>query len=253
MRGAAYRTVDCRPMPLLDVRAVSHGYRRLPLRNVPSLRGVDLAVSRGECWGLLGPNGSGKSTLLRVAAGLLEPSAGSASVDGHRAGSRAARALIGYAPDEVRWPRSLTVAAALHELAALSALRGSLQRVEGVARLLGLMTLLGRPLGTLSHGQGRRVVLAQALLGDPALLLLDEPFSGLDSLVLHDVRQHLLARLAEGAALVLASHRVDDLEALCSHVLVLREGRAARSGTASEVLADAHDRAGLADLLGAEA
>jgi ABC-type multidrug transport system ATPase subunit len=249
MGAAGYRTVDCRPMPLLDVRAVAHGYRRLPLRRVPSLRGVDLAVSRGECWGLIGPNGSGKSTLLRVAAGLLEPSAGQASVDGHRAGSRAARMLIGYAPDEVRWPRTLSVAAALHELAALSRLRGSLQRVEHVARLLGLLPLLGRPLGSLSHGQGRRVVLAQALLGDPALLLLDEPFSGLDSLVLHDVRRHLQVRLADGAGLVLASHRLDDFAGLCTHVLLLREGRVARSGPAAEVLAGAEGREGLAALL----
>ena len=123
-------------MSLLDVRAVAHGYRRLTLRRVPSLRGVDLTVQRGECWGLIGPNGSGKSTLLRIAAGLLEPSAGMALVDGHRAGTRPARALIGYAPDEVRWPRGLNVAAALHELAALSGAKGSVARVESVARTL---------------------------------------------------------------------------------------------------------------------
>jgi ABC-2 type transport system ATP-binding protein len=240
-------------MPLLDVRAVSHAYRRLPLRAVPSLRGVSLAVERGQCWGLLGPNGSGKSTLLRVAAGLLEPSGGQASVDGQRAGSRAARALTGYAPDEVRWPRALRVLDALHELSALSGLAGSLARVEAAARLTGLTPLLGRRLGTLSHGQGRRVVLAQALLGDPPLLLLDEPFSGLDSLVLHDVRRHLRARLSQGAALVLASHRLEDFAELCSHVLVLREGAAVRSGTADEVLAGADRREGLAALLGAGA
>ena len=154
-------------MPLLDVRAVSHGYRRLPLRSVPSLRGVDVVVERGQCWGLLGPNGSGKSTLLRVAAGLLEPASGrGAAWTATAPARRAARALVGYAPDEVRWPRALTVAAALHELAALPSLRGSLAARRAVSRLLGLTPLLGRRLGTLSHGQGRRVVLAQALLGD---------------------------------------------------------------------------------------
>jgi len=237
-------------MPLLDVRAVAHGYRRLPLRRVPSLRGVDLAVQRGECWGLLGPNGSGKSTLLRVAAGLIEPVSGQVLVDGHRAGTRGARMLIGYAPDEVRWPRSLNVAAALHELSALSGVRGSVGRVESAARLLGLMPLLGWRLGALSHGQGRRVVLAQALMGEPALLLLDEPFSGLDSLVLHDVRRHLQDRLAAGVAIVLASHRLDDFEELATHVLVLRDGSVERAGPAAEVLAQAGRREGLAALLG---
>ncbi len=240
-------------MLLLDVRAVSHAYRRLPLRAVPSLRGVSLAVERGQCWGLLGPNGSGKSTLLRVAAGLLEPAGGQVLVDGQRAGSRAARALSGYAPDEVRWPRGLSVAQALHELSALAGLSGSIARVETAARLTGLAPLLGRRLGTLSHGQGRRVVLAQALLGDPLLLLLDEPFSGLDSLVLHDVRRHLRARLAAGAALVLASHRLEDFAELCTHVLLLRDGQVVRAGPAAEVLAGADRREGLAALLEAGA
>jgi ABC-2 type transport system ATP-binding protein len=240
-------------MSLLDVRAVAHGYRRLPLRRVPSLRGVDLTLQRGECWGLIGPNGSGKSTLLRIAAGLIEPTSGMALVDGHRAGTRPARALIGYAPDEVRWPRSLNGAAALHELAALSQAKGSVARVEAVAQLLGLQPLLSRRLGTLSHGQGRRVVLAQALLGDPPLLLLDEPFSGLDSLVLHDVRRHLREQLAAGAGVLLASHRLDDFEELATHVLVLREGAVLRSGTAAEVLAQTDAREGLAALLGAGA
>lgn len=240
-------------MPLLDVQDVAHAYRRLPLRAVPSLRGVSLAVERGEAWGLLGPNGSGKSTLLRVAAGLVEPARGRVRVDGHPAASRAARALLGYAPDEVRWPRTLTVLAALHELSALAGVSGALARVEAAARLTGLLPLLGRRLGALSHGQGRRVVLAQALLGEPRLLLLDEAFSGLDSLVLHDVRAHLRARLSDGAGLVLASHRLEDLEGLCTHVLVLRDGRVARSGPAAEVLAGASRREGLAELLGAGA
>lgn len=240
-------------MTLLDVQDVAHAYRRLPLRAVPSLRGVSLSVAAGEAWGLLGPNGSGKSTLLRVAAGLVEPTHGRVRVDGQRATCRSARARLGYAPDEVRWPRTLTVLAALHELSALAGLPGALERVEAAARLTGLLPLLRRRLGALSHGQGRRVVLAQALLGEPALLLLDEAFSGLDSLVLHDVRAHLRARLAAGAGLVLASHRLEDFEGLCSHVAVLREGRVVRRGPAAEVLAQAASRAGLAALLGADA
>jgi ABC-2 type transport system ATP-binding protein len=207
-------------------------------------------VERGQCWGLLGPNGSGKSTLLRIAAGLAEPRGGSVRVDGAPAGSRAARRLTGYAPETVHWPPTLGVATVLHELAALSSLSGAGARVQRVAALTGLTDLLDRRLGSLSLGQARRVVIAQALLDDPALLLLDEPFSGLDSLVILDLREHLLARLAAGAGVVLASHRLEDFEGLCTHVLVLREGRVAASGLATDVLAPAQERAGLAALLG---
>ncbi|HTE06990.1 MAG TPA: ATP-binding cassette domain-containing protein, partial [Planctomycetota bacterium] len=105
-------------------------------------------------------------------------------------------------------------------------------------------------LGTLSLGQARRVVLAQALLDEPDLLLLDEPFSGLDSLVIMDLREHLRARLAAGAGIVLASHRLEDFTDLATHVLVLRAGRVAGAGPAAEMLAGSEARAGLSALLG---
>jgi ABC-type multidrug transport system ATPase subunit len=237
-------------MPLLDARQIGHSYRRFPGRRLISLHGVDLVVEPGECWGLVGPNGSGKSTLLRIAAGLAEPQAGSVTVCGERATSRAAHRHVGFAPESVRWPAALSVADALFELASLRALRGAVARVERVTALTGLRELLSRRLGTLSFGQARRVVLAQALLDDPDLLLLDEPLSGLDSLVILDLREHLRARLAAGAGVVLASHRLEDLSGLCTHVLVLRAGRVVRAGPAAEVLADAGGRAGLAALLG---
>ena len=236
--------------PLLQAVAVEHGYRRFPGRRVPSLRGVSLSVEPGQCWGLIGPNGSGKSTLLRLAAGLAEPARGELRVRGVRAGRAAARAAIGYAPESVRWPPALTVAGALHELAAITGLRGSLERVGRAARITGLEGLLDRRLGSLSQGQARRAVLAQALLDEPPLLLLDEPFASLDSLVILDVREHLLQRLAQGAGVVLASHRLEDFTGLATHVLVLRDGVAVRSGEAGEVLAAAQGREALASLLG---
>jgi len=240
-------------MSLLHAAAVEHGYRRFPGRRVPSLRGVSLTVEPGQCWGLIGPNGSGKSTLLRLAAGLAEPSRGEVLVRDARAGRAAARAAIGYAPERLRWPPALTVAGALHELAAISGLPGSLERVGRVAAITGLEGLLGRRLSSLSQGQAQRVVLAQAFLDDPPLLLLDEPFSGLDSLVILDVREHLARRLEQGAGIVLASHRVEDLTGLATHVLVLRDGVVTRAGPAGEVLAGAQGRPGLVGLLGGAA
>ncbi len=237
-------------MVRLRYRDVAHAYRRFPGRPRVSLEGVSLDVHAGQCWGLVGPNGSGKSTLLRLAAGLAVPRAGSVALDGHAAGTRPARALVGYAPENVEWPRSLSVGTVLHELAALSGLAGAGARVERVLRPAGLVELVDRRFGTLSLGQARRVVVAQALLDDPALLLLDEPFSALDSIVIQELRDDLARRCAGGAAVVLASHRLEDLVGLCTHVAVLRRGRLVAQDEAGRLLPEPGDRAGLAALFG---
>jgi ABC-2 type transport system ATP-binding protein len=238
-------------MSLIAARQITHAYRRALGRALPTLSAVDLDVAPGQCWGLVGPNGSGKSTLLRILAGISAPMAGSVQVRGAPAGSRLARASCGYAPETIRWPAAMRVHDALGELAALSSVRGIVPRVERVAALLGLHSLLTRRLGTLSLGQARRVVLAQALLDDPPVLLLDEAFSGLDSLVLHDLREDLQLRLAGGAGIVLATHRLEDLVGLATHVLVLHAGKVARCGPAEEVLEGLAGRESLAGLLGA--
>jgi ABC-type multidrug transport system ATPase subunit len=236
-------------MSLIAARQITHAYRRVLGRALPTLADVDLEVAPGECWGLVGPNGSGKSTLLRILAGITTPLAGTVEVTGSPAGSRSAREACGYAPETIRWPAAMRVHDALGELAALSAIRGIVERVDRVSTLLGLTDLLSRRLGTLSLGQSRRVVIAQALLDDPPVLLLDEAFSGLDSLVLHDLREDLLLRLAGGAAIVLATHRLEDLVGLTTHVLVLAGGRVVRRGPTEEVLDGLSGRESLASLL----
>ncbi len=237
-------------MALVEAWNVTHAYRRFPGRRHPSLSGVDLAVEPGECWGLIGPNGSGKSTLLRILAGLTTPLTGDVAVAGHPVGTRAARRVVAYVPETLRWPRHLTVWAALRELAALGDVRDVEARVQRVLRLLGLQPLVRRQLGSLSLGQARRVVIAQALMDDARVLLMDEPFSALDSLVLHDVTSELTERLARGAAVLLASHRIEDLRRLATHILVLREGRVVRVGTADELLAGVTGRDALVHLVG---
>lgn len=216
---------------------------------VEALSGVALELHGGEVTLLAGPNGSGKSTLMRLLAGLATPLAGRVDVLGEPAGSRGARRATGFVPETLTWPRALTVNDALTELASLSSGRDIVGRVDRAVEVLGLAHLLGRRLGSLSYGQSRRVLIAQALLDDPPLLLLDEAFSGLDSLVLHRLRQDLGLRLAGGAAVVLASHRLDDLAGLATHVLVLRDGRVIRSGLAEEVLVGTDTAEGLAALL----
>jgi ABC-type multidrug transport system ATPase subunit len=237
-------------MALLEARNISHAYRRFPGRRRTSLSGVDLALDAGQCLGLVGPNGSGKSTLLRILAGLAVPATGTVGVSGHAAGSRAARRATAFVPESLRWPPQLTVLAALRELAALATWRQLLPRIDRVARVAGIQDLLNRRLGSLSMGQARRVVMAQALLDDASLMLLDEPFSSLDSLVIHDLCEELQRRKQAGAAVVISSHRVEDLARLADRILVLRGGRVVAEGSCEELLAGSGRRSGLVDLLG---
>lgn len=236
-------------MSLLTARQITHAYRRILGRASPTLLDVDLEVGPGECWGLVGPNGSGKSTLLRILAGVTSPLSGVATVSGAPVGSHRARAACGYAPESIDWPAAMRVQDALGELAALSSVRGVMGRVERVTALLGLAEILPRRFGTLSLGQARRVVIAQALLDDPQLILLDEAFSGLDSLVLHDLLEDLHLRLAGGVGIVLATHRLEDLVGLATHVVVLQGGRVVRHGLAEDILDGLSGRDSLAGLL----
>ncbi|MED5330279.1 MAG: ABC transporter ATP-binding protein [Planctomycetota bacterium] len=240
-------------MTIVSAKGLTHAYRRFPGHRIVSLSGVDLEVSAGECWGLVGPNGSGKSTLLRILAGLSLPVSGELSVLGEVGGSRSLRGRIGYAPETIHWPPSLTVESVLGELAALSGVAGSQARVEEVARRVGIESILSRRMGTLSLGQARRVVVGQALLEDPPLLLLDEPFASLDSLVVHDVQQNLIERQQEGTAVILATHRIEDLREFASHIMLLKEGSVVSSGPAEDFFSSLEERGGLLEIFGVQA
>jgi ABC-2 type transport system ATP-binding protein len=185
---------------------------------------VSLDVAAGEAVLLVGRNGAGKTTLLRVATGFLDPDAGDVTIDGIAlARDRArAQARLGYLPEHAPAPSELTV----HEHLAL---RARLKRVApaGLARaveLAGLGDVARQRIATLSKGFRQRVGLADALLGDPPLLILDEPTSGMDPIQVRQLRDHLAAAARERAVL-LSSHAVADLEPLATRVAVLRAGQ----------------------------
>jgi ABC-2 type transport system ATP-binding protein len=189
-----------------------------------AVAGVSLDVAAGEAVLLVGRNGAGKTTLLRVATGFLDPDAGDVVVDGiAMAAARArAQARLGYLQEHAPAPSELTV----HEHLAL---RAQLKRVPaaGIERaiaLAGLADTLGRRIATLSKGFRQRVGLADALLGDPPLLVLDEPTSGMDPIQVRQLRDHLVAASRERAVLI-SSHAVADLEALATRVAVLSNGK----------------------------
>jgi ABC-2 type transport system ATP-binding protein len=202
---------------------------------IEALSGVDLSVEEGELVGLLGPNGAGKSTLVKIAVGLVRPSGGAAEVCGVRAGSRAARASIGYLAELFRFPGWYTAdeLLRLHQRLA-SSTGGEAERRELLA-LVGLSDATDRKVEAMSKGMAQRLGIAQALVGNPRLLLLDEPTSALDPAGRRTVR-HLLERLRErGVAVLLNSHLLSEVELVCDRVVIISRGKVVAAGTPDEL------------------
>jgi ABC-2 type transport system ATP-binding protein len=192
--------------------------------DVRALAGVTLEVAAGEAVLLVGRNGAGKTTLLRIVTGFLDPDAGDVAIDGiSMAISRAAaQAKLGYLPEQAPAPVDLVVRDHLRLRARLKHIRDA-SAIERVAKAAAIEDQLDRVIGTLSKGYRQRVGLADALLGEPPLLVLDEPTSGMDPIQTAQMREYLITAAKERAVLV-SSHAVTDLEALASKIAVLREG-----------------------------
>ena len=200
-----------------------------------ALRGVSLEVGEGEVVGLLGPNGAGKSTLAKIGCGLVRASAGEARVGGHLAGTLAARAAIGYLAELFRFPAwaSADEVLRLHQRLAGSA--GGDGERAGLLELVGLGEFAGRRVSAMSKGMQQRLGLAQALVGEPRLLLLDEPTSALDPAGRRVVRE-LLAEVRErGIAVLLSSHLLGEVERVCDRVAILVAGEVVERGTPAEL------------------
>ncbi len=200
-----------------------------------ALADVSLEVSAGEAVLLVGRNGAGKTTLIRIATGFMDPDAGTVTVGGiamatHRA---RAQAQFGYLPEHAPAPPELTVRAHLEMRARLKGVRADVTRAMEAA---GVTSEADRRIGTLSKGFRQRVGLADALLGEPPLLLLDEPTSGMDPIQTRELRDHLIAAATKRAVLV-SSHAVADLEALATRVAVLRDGELVAIDTPAELRA----------------
>jgi ABC-2 type transport system ATP-binding protein len=202
---------------------------------VVALAGVDVTVAPGELVGLIGANGAGKSTLMKIACGLVRPTAGTATVCGSPAASREARRRIGYLAELFRFPGWCSAAEvlALHQRLAGSA--GGRTERDGLLDLVGLADAADRRVEGMSKGMQQRLGLAQSLIGDPQLLLLDEPTSALDPAGRRDVRTLLLGLRERGIAVLLNSHLLGELEAVCDRVIILSGGRVVAAGGPEEL------------------
>jgi gliding motility-associated transport system ATP-binding protein len=199
---------------------------------------VSFTVGRGEVLGFLGPNGAGKSTTMKMITGFLAPSSGTAIVCGADVTRTPieVKRKIGYLPEGAPAYPDMTPAAFLDFIARIRGFSGAeaKKRVAVAVERVALGEVLFQPIDTLSKGFKRRVGLAQALLHDPEVLILDEPTDGLDPNQKHEVRR-LIAELAPGKAIIISTHILEEVDAVCSRAMIIAHGKLLADGTPAEL------------------
>jgi len=200
---------------------------------------VDFEVRRGEVFGLLGPNGSGKSTTIKLLLGLLNPTRGHIEVFGHSPRHVQTKARLGYLPEESYLYRYLNSRETLDFFGNLFQLsKGDRdKRAEQLLEMVGLSRTQTRAVGEFSKGMQRRIGLAQALINDPDLVILDEPTAGLDPIGCREVKDLILALARRGKTVILSSHLLSDVEDVCDRVVIYYGGKIQAAGTLKELLA----------------
>jgi ABC-2 type transport system ATP-binding protein len=203
-----------------------------------ALHGLTLEVGRGEVVGLLGPNGAGKSTTVKILVGLIHATSGEASLFGSPVGDTEARRRIGYLPEHFRFQPWLTGAELLDVHGRLAGMSRD-ERRERIPEVLGLVGLDGRGderIGGYSKGMTQRIGIGQAIFACPELVMLDEPTSALDPIGRREVRDLIRRLRADGAAVLLNSHLLSEVELVCDRVVIVDRGRVVRSGPLDEVV-----------------
>jgi len=216
--------------PALATRALTKRYG-----TQVALAGIDLEVGEGELVGLLGPNGAGKSTLVKIAAGLVHATSGSAEVAGAPAGSAQARAALGYLAELFRFPGWCSAEELLRLHQRLAGSRGGAAERADLLQLVDLSEAARKPVEQMSKGMQQRLGIAQALVGEPRVVLLDEPTSALDPAGRRAVRDLLAELRRRGVAVLLNSHLLGEVELVCDRVAIVARGRLVAQGSPGEL------------------
>ena len=215
--------------------------------NFTAVDGIDLTVPKGQVLGFLGPNGAGKSTTMKMIAGFLEPSSGRASVAGFDVSQSPVevKRRLGYMPEGAPSYGDMTPASFLKFVAEIRGYEGAeiMRRIDETIDRVRLADVYHQQIDTLSKGYKRRVGLAQAMLHDPEVLVLDEPTDGLDPNQKHHVRG-LIEEMAQDKAIIISTHILEEVEAVCSRAVIIAHGKLLADGTPEELLArDPHHMA----------
>jgi len=213
--------------------------------HIHAVKGVLFDVQHGEVLGFLGPNGAGKSTTMKMITGFLEPSAGTVIVNGHDVleNPLEVKKSIGYLPEGAPAYGEMTVRSFLNFIADVRQLSGSQRkkRIDEVIELINIDNVIDQSIETLSKGYKRRVGLAQAILHDPNVLILDEPTDGLDPNQKHEVRK-LIQDMAQDKAIVISTHILEEVDAVCSRAIIIAKGELLFNSTPSELIDKADDK-----------
>jgi ABC-2 type transport system ATP-binding protein len=208
-------------------------------KSIVAVRDLNLDVAAGQVYGLLGPNGSGKSTTLKIILGLVSPTRGQAKIFGRDSTRVASREAVGFLPESPYFPKYLTAKETLHFYGKLSGLRGNKlkKHVDELLELVGLTSARDRRLGGYSKGMLQRIGLAQALVHEPKLVVLDEPTAGVDPAGSREIRDLILDLKRRGITVLLSSHLLGQVQEVCDRIGILANGILVREGAVSELLA----------------
>ena len=206
-----------------------------------AVKGVSFSVKEGEVLGFLGPNGAGKSTTMRMITGFLPPSSGTAVINGHdiQADPIAAKRDLGYLPEAAPSYRAMTVRDYLSFIAEIRGFTGAAaaKKVADAIVQAKLEGVAGQTIETLSKGYRQRTAFAAAILHDPKVLIMDEPTDGLDPNQKFTVREMIKAMAAKGKAIIISTHILEEVDAVCSKVVVIADGEKKFDGTPAELKA----------------
>lgn len=219
----------------IETRGLSKTYRG----GVQALKGVDITVDEGVCYGLLGPNGAGKSTLVKALLSIVRPTAGSGTILGIDCRDPAARKRIGYLPEGHQFPSYLTGRTLCRYLGKLSGLSGPPLEadIREKLALVGMTDTADRKISKYSKGMKQRVGVAQALLGDPKVVFLDEPTDGVDPVGRSELRVAIRHIVDSGVTVFLNSHLLSEVEMICDRVAIMNRGAVLTEGSVSEISA----------------
>jgi len=213
------------------------GFRRRPS---VAAKGISFSVEKGEVFGFLGPNGSGKTTTIKALLGLIRPDAGNLSLLGHPSNSMGWRSFVGYLPEHPTFYEFLTgfeLVTWFGQLSGLSRHESETAAKKHLCRV-GLEHALNRRLRGYSKGMFQRTGLAQALIGDPKLLILDEPMTGLDPIGRKEIRELILDLKEEGTTVFYSTHILPDVEMTCDRVAIVNKGELQRIGKLADILSE---------------